>query len=164
VFESRTRIDHRKEVPVVRFLSALLFLVTFPPLPAHAGPTKPEDVLPYLESVYKAGDIDAYTDLLTSDYKFVLEDMHAGWDKTMDLSGTRKLFEAASVELSFPKEVSIKPGPQPETWIIEDVPGSLQVTQKKDAKVFKVQNTFSFTIRDEGGKLRIAEWRQKPTK
>ena len=148
-----------------RFISGLMFLVAFLPRPAQASPpTKPEDVLPYLESVYKNGDIDAYTNLLTSDYKFVMEDMGTGWDKTADVKGTRKLFEAAFVELSFPKEVSTKPGPQPGTWIIEDVPGALQVKQKKDTKVFKVQNTFSFTIRDESGRMLIAEWRQKPTK
>lgn len=150
---------------MVRFLSVLLFFVMFLPRPVQADPpTKPEDVLPYLESVYKNADIDAYADLLTSDYKFVMEDMHAGWDKTMDLSGTRNLFEAASVEFSFPKEVSIKPGPKPGTWMIEDVAGALQVTQKKDGKIIRVQNMFSFVIRDEVGEMRIAEWRQKPTK
>ena len=147
---------------LVSFL--MVFVVLFPAVAQAGPPTKPEDVLPYLEVVYKSGDMDAYADLLTSDFKFVMEDMDAGWDKAMDIRGTTKLFEAAHAELSFTGDLSVKPGPQPGTWVIENVIGTLKVTQKKDGKVFQVQNTVSFVIRDEDGKLRIAEWRQKPGK
>jgi hypothetical protein len=148
-----------------RLVSFLMVFVVFVPAVAQAEPpTKPEDVLPYLEVVYKSGDIDAYADLLTSDFKFVMEDMNTGWDKTMDIRGTTKLFEAARAELSFAGDLSVKSGAQPGTWIIENVIGTLKVTQKKDGKVFQVQNAFSFIIRDEDGEMRIAEWRQKPGK
>ena len=124
-------------------------------------PTKPEDVLPYLEQVYKNGDIDAYANLLAGDYRFVMEDMGVTWDTAGELKGTRKLFERTSAQLSFSGDISVTPASRAGTWVIDDVVGNLQVTQKSDGKVFRVQNTYSFVIRDEKGTLRIVEWRQK---
>ena len=149
---------------MTRLISGLMFLVAFLPRPALADlPAKPAEVLPYLESVYKNGDIDAYAGLLTSDYRFVMEDMDVIWDAAAEIKGTRKLFERAAAQLSFSGDISINPS-KPGTWVIDNVVGNLQVTQKKDGKVFKVQNTYSFVIREESGKMLIAEWRQKLSK
>jgi ketosteroid isomerase-like protein len=127
-------------------------------------PSKPEEVLPYLEQVYKDGDIDAYANLLASDYHFVLEDMGVTWDAAGEVKGTRKLFQRASAELTFSGDTSVKRASQPGMWFIDNVTGDLQVTQKKDGKVFRVQNTYAFVIRNENGTLRIVQWRQKLSK
>jgi hypothetical protein len=145
------------------FFASMVLIAFYPSVAAAELPAKPENVLPYLEAVYNSGDIDAYADLLTSDFRFVMEDMNTGWDKAMDIRGTTKLFEAAHVELSFTGDLSVKPGPQPGTWTIENVLGALKITEKKNGKVIQIQNTFSFIVRDEGEKMRIAEWRQKPS-
>ena len=149
----------------MRRIGSLLLLVMLSPCVALAElPNKPEDVLPYLEQVYKNGDIDAYANLLTSDYKFVMEDMGVSWDAVGEVKGTRKLFERASAQLSFSGDMSVTSASQPGTWVVDDVVGNLQVTQKKDGKVFQVQNMYSFVIRDEKGTMRIVEWRQKFSK
>src|SRR5262249_37981538 len=123
-----------------------------------------EDVLPYLEQVYKSGDIEAYANLLTGDYHFIMEDTGASWDAAGEVKGTRKLFERASAELTFSRDVSITAVSQPKLWVIDNVVGTLQVTQKRDGRVFRTQNTYSFVIRDDNGTLRIVQWRQKLSK
>ena len=144
-------------------ISCLMPLVVLSPGPAQGElPATPEGVLPYLEAVYKRGDIEGYADLLAADYTFVLEDMSASWDAATDVKGTRKLFEAASAQITFPKDAAVQPGSQPGTWVIEHVTGMLAVTQKKDGKAWKIENTFSFVIRKEDGGVRIVEWRQHP--
>jgi hypothetical protein len=158
VFENWTLPGRR--LAMLRLSLYLLLFVVCVPSPARAElPTKPEGVLPYLEAVYKKGDIDGYANLLAADYTFVLEDMNASWDAATDIKGTRQLFEAAAVELTF-GDVAPKPGSVPGTWIIKEVVGVLQVTQNKDGKVFRIENTFSVLIRNERGTLRIAEWKQ----
>jgi hypothetical protein len=149
---------------MTRVVPFLMFLVALFPAAAQAElPTMPDDVLPYLESVYKGGDIDAYEALLTSDYRFVMEETEYSWDAATDVKGTRALFQAAVAELSFDRGISAEPGPSPGTWIIKDVPCVLKVTQKKDGRIYTVTNTFTFTIRGEKGDMRIAEWRQMET-
>ena len=149
---------------MLRLVCFLMLLVAAYPRAAQAElPTKPENVLPYLAEVYKAKDIKGYSDLLTTDFRFVMEDNGAGWDKASDVKGTKALFGAASPKLSFPAEVSVKPGSQPGTWIIDDVALALDVTQNKDGKIWHVENTCSFLIRNENGTMRIAEWRQRAT-
>lgn len=145
-------------------ISCLMPLVVLSPCPAQGElPATPEGVLPYLEAVYKEGDIEGYSALLASDFTFVLEDMGESWDKATDIEGTRRLFEASSVQITFKRYAAVQPGPQPGTWIMNGVGGALVVTQKKDGRIWKVDNTFSFVIREEEGKLRIAEWRQHPS-
>jgi len=150
---------------MVRLISFFLVVSALYPCGAEAKlPTKPENVLPYLEEVYKDGDINAYANLLARNYRYVLEDLGRTWDAAAEVKGTRKLFERASAELSFSGDVSPKRASQPRTWFIDDVVGDLSVTRKDDGRVFKVQNTYSFIIREENGTLKIAEWRQKLSK
>ena len=73
-------------------ISCLILVGVFYSCRAHAElPITPEGVLPYLEAVYSSGDIEAYADLLAADFKFVLEDMKASWDKAADIKGTQAL-------------------------------------------------------------------------
>jgi hypothetical protein len=154
--------DSGRRLMMTRLLPWLMFFVAFYPVPAQAElPTTPEGVLAYVESVYKNADIAAYEALLANDYRFV--DFNGGiMDRGKDVRGTRLLFETSRAELSFDRDFSIHPGPQPETWIIENVPVVMKATGK-DGRTNTVKNTFSLTIRNEGGQMLLTEWRQKKT-
>lgn len=142
---------------MARVLPLLTLLVVALPWQVQAAvPTTPEGLLSYLESVYSQEDVAAYEALLTSDFRHVASNGQS-WDARSELQGARSLFGAASAQLSFVRDFCIHSGPQSGSWIVEKIPVVWRVTEK-DGDIITANNTVSLVIRDDGGRLLLAEW------
>ncbi len=142
----------------MKAITAILMCVLIGlPVSAAAAATTPEGVLAELETVYAAGDTDAYGALLTEDFSYVSK-TGAGWGKREDLAGTSKLFQTATATLVFTRNFTIHPGAKPDTWVLQGVPLDLAVTQDSDTKTVHTVITLSVRKDPATGTIRIYRW------
>ncbi|MEZ4649312.1 MAG: hypothetical protein R3E97_11140 [Candidatus Eisenbacteria bacterium] len=128
--------------------------------------TDPRVIFDCLEDIYERRDSSAIEAIYAEDFSLELPKKGTGWDRDSELTVTVSMFEnetVTAIRLSFDVPSEGAPGPEPGTWVFENVATHLEVDVFKDgeSKTYEVDKgpEQTFYVRSLlGGGFEIYRW------